>query len=288
MKKDAFSLSRGNWSRILLVSCAKCNEPLLTYQKDGKGELKRLYLDRIVSGKPGKKLICTVCKRELGVIGVYDVEKRKCINLFQGAVAKKVIKANSLESYDFNKPAAKENIEKEFVIPYIQIAIQYYLAGRVAFLNNLSPVSGNLFHHGIEMLLKSHLKQKYPIQSLWGHSLVPLWNLFINQYGLTPDEKLTSSVDKLDKLEEIRYPRNILHSVSSIENLENLTGLPEQLQKWAARHPHYIIELDSIDELFSYIFDTFPYMTEFLIEELKNHNSIDLYQKKNNYPLFSC
>lgn len=73
------------------------------YQKDGPGPLKRLYLDRIVSPQnladkqkyaisKIPKLVCSGCKRTLGVAYIYPKEKRSAFRLFVGAVTKKVTK----------------------------------------------------------------------------------------------------------------------------------------------------------------------------------------------------
>ena len=78
---------------MLQLSCAKCSALILKYQKDGPGILKRLYLDRIVEGKiPAKNLSCPSCKELLGTSMIYKKENRKAISLFQGSVAKKIVK----------------------------------------------------------------------------------------------------------------------------------------------------------------------------------------------------
>ncbi len=46
-KKNKYSSARGGSSQFLNIYCGKCNEFLLTYQKDGPGVLLRLYVDRI-------------------------------------------------------------------------------------------------------------------------------------------------------------------------------------------------------------------------------------------------
>lgn len=97
-KNDKFKKSRGGYSRWLLLSCEKCKAPLLTYQKDGPGALKRLYLDRIENPKFAllqKNLICRQCKNIIGISIIYEKEKRKAYRLFIGAIEKKIIKLNS-------------------------------------------------------------------------------------------------------------------------------------------------------------------------------------------------
>ena len=100
-KKDIYREARGGYSRFLEISCHHCDKKTLIYQKDGPGELKRMYLDRIVSPenlaklqtlsiKNTPNLICTKCKYILAIPYVYPKEKRNAYRLFVGAVNKKV------------------------------------------------------------------------------------------------------------------------------------------------------------------------------------------------------
>jgi hypothetical protein len=102
-KKDGFKKSRGGYSRFLTISCAKCGEFVLLYQKDGPGALKRMYFDRIFSPKmfvglealPFKKippLICMKCEHVLAVPYLYEKENRPSFRVFEGAVGKKLYK----------------------------------------------------------------------------------------------------------------------------------------------------------------------------------------------------
>ncbi len=64
------------------------------YQKDGQGNLRRTYIDRIVESKIStskKDLSCTE-GHLLGVKIIYDREKRPAFRLFVDAVAKKITK----------------------------------------------------------------------------------------------------------------------------------------------------------------------------------------------------
>lgn len=104
-KRDFYSNARGKYSRCINVCCRKCNNLILTYQKDGPGNLRRLYFDRIFSPNnlvnlQNKKLEnisylkCSKCKELLGIPYVYKKEKRKSFKLFQDVVVKKLIKLN--------------------------------------------------------------------------------------------------------------------------------------------------------------------------------------------------
>jgi len=97
---DKFRKSRGGYSRLLLLSCEKCKTPLMMYQKDGPGILKRLYVYRIKTPenfKNKKKLECKNCKTLLGVFVVYQKENRPAYRLFSGAIEKKVVKGDVIK-----------------------------------------------------------------------------------------------------------------------------------------------------------------------------------------------
>lgn len=49
IKKDKYFRDRQSTYVILGIRCATCGEEILLYQKDGRGGLKRLYLNRILA-----------------------------------------------------------------------------------------------------------------------------------------------------------------------------------------------------------------------------------------------
>ena len=98
-KSDRFKKSRGGYSRWLSLSCEKCKNQLMIYQKDGPGILKRLYLDRIASLndlKDKEKLECKKCRTVLGILAIYKKENRPAYRLFAGAIEKKIVKGNKI------------------------------------------------------------------------------------------------------------------------------------------------------------------------------------------------
>lgn len=56
---------------------------------------------------------------------------------------------------------------------FFNIGTQYYIAARFSALSRLLPVSGNLFHHAIEMYFKGYLVTKFALTDLksLGHRL---------------------------------------------------------------------------------------------------------------------
>jgi hypothetical protein len=102
-KKDKYKAARGGHSRLLNVCCRKCESVVVVYQKDGPGNLRRLYLDRIfepvemvglqaLSIKEVPALKCKKCAEVLGTPYIYIKEKRKAFRLYQDSVIKRLRK----------------------------------------------------------------------------------------------------------------------------------------------------------------------------------------------------
>ncbi|MEK6825136.1 MAG: hypothetical protein AABY02_04760 [Nanoarchaeota archaeon] len=105
-KKDKYKTARGKHSRLLNLFCRGCGKKILTYQKDGPGNLRRLYFDRIffprkltnLEVKPIRalsRLSCPRCKENIGTPYVYKKEKRKAFKLYQDTLIKRVRKLKS-------------------------------------------------------------------------------------------------------------------------------------------------------------------------------------------------
>lgn len=92
---DKYKKVRGGYSRLLQISCEKCDSIICTYQKDGPGILKRIYLDRMsdFNTKSKDKLECKKCKHILGILINFKKENRPAYRLFVGAVTKQIIKS---------------------------------------------------------------------------------------------------------------------------------------------------------------------------------------------------
>lgn len=94
-KNDKYKKIRGGYSRMLSIYCEKCNEHICDYQKDGPGNLRRMYSDRIFKPKVSifnKNLSCSK-GHLLGVKIIYDKENRPAFRLFVDSVKKKIIKS---------------------------------------------------------------------------------------------------------------------------------------------------------------------------------------------------
>lgn len=93
-KNDKYKKVRGGYSRFLNISCQKCGEHICLYQKDGPGNLRRMYIDRIIDPKVSiskKDLSCSK-GHLIGVKIIYEKEKRPAFRLFIDSVVKKITK----------------------------------------------------------------------------------------------------------------------------------------------------------------------------------------------------
>jgi hypothetical protein len=107
---------------------------------------------------------------------------------------------------------------------YLAIGIQYYIAGRSATFAGLIPVTGNLFHHAVEMFLKYFLLKSHPRSKLkyqFRHSLPKLWRAFKKIANEPSLNKFNGLVSALDKVEGLRYPTGSYIFTLSVTKDEN-------------------------------------------------------------------
>lgn len=98
LRQDKYRNTRGGYSRILDISCRKCENHICYYQKDGPGNLRRMYIDRIIDSKAAlfRKDFSCPNGHLLGVKIIYDKEKRPAFRLFVDSVVKRIVKYNDL------------------------------------------------------------------------------------------------------------------------------------------------------------------------------------------------
>ena len=94
-KNDQYRSARGGHSRFLKITCEGCHAFLGVYQKDGPGNLRRMYIDRLHASRiqQGKEASCPDCKRIIGTKIRFKKEDRSAIRLYVDAVVKEVISA---------------------------------------------------------------------------------------------------------------------------------------------------------------------------------------------------
>ncbi|MBM3271783.1 hypothetical protein FJY94_00630 [Candidatus Kaiserbacteria bacterium] len=96
LKNDRYKKARGVYTRLLEINCQKCDSNICLYQKDGPGNLRRMYIDRIIEPRVSiarKDLTCSK-GHLIGVKIIYEKENRPAFRLFVDSVLKKIVKAN--------------------------------------------------------------------------------------------------------------------------------------------------------------------------------------------------
>lgn len=90
IKKDKYLQKRGGSVKILDIFCQNCSKKLFVYQKDGTGQLKRCYFNRITGDAKleNNEFFCPQCKEKIG-FGIFHIDKRPAIKLLRGKIKRK-------------------------------------------------------------------------------------------------------------------------------------------------------------------------------------------------------
>ena len=166
---------------------------------------------------------------------------------------------------------------------YLEIAIQYYIAGRSATFAFSMPVAGNLFHHAVEMLLKWLLiKNSYTadqFKNKFRHDLNKLW---IEVKSILKDpalDKFDELISGLNKFEDLRYPeKGYMISISVYK-----CKLPEVINE-STGTKQYQTCLEDIDEFVSTIL-TGRVNPEWMKNRMMG-DALEQYTKDNRHPFF--
>lgn len=92
---DQYKKARGGYSRLLQITCQKCNSLVCNYQKDGPGNLRRMYIDRISDSKVSTARKDFSCPNGhlLGIGIIYRKEARPAFRLFVDSIIKRMVKS---------------------------------------------------------------------------------------------------------------------------------------------------------------------------------------------------
>jgi hypothetical protein len=95
IKNDKYKKTRGGYFRLLKICCQKCGDYICLYQKDGPGNLRRMYIDRINASEVSVQRKDLSCRNGdlLGVRIIYKKEQRPAYRLFVDSITKKIVKA---------------------------------------------------------------------------------------------------------------------------------------------------------------------------------------------------
>lgn len=144
----------------------------------------------------------------------------------------------------------------------IEYGLDYYVAGRFATAHRFMPVSANILHHAVELLLKACLAHDDPIDKIreyghpkkgYGHDLVRLWQEFKARQSAPVPPEFDATIEGLHAFEDIRYPETLIRDGARISIGIFETGdpigtnaqMPEKL---------YVLMLPQIDRLVALLF----------------------------------
>ena len=138
---------------------------------------------------------------------------------------------------------------------FAQLALQYFVAGRSAAIDQMIPVLGNLLHHAVEMALKATLAPSLGMPALktLGHNLPRMWARFKEIFPAVDVSRFDLVIAELHKFEELRYPDSIIQHGAMM----GFALFREQVvsaSSSVASTPHYAIVLEDIDELQELLF----------------------------------
>jgi hypothetical protein len=134
---------------------------------------------------------------------------------------------------------------------FAETGLQYMITGRFAMTHRMFQVAGNLYHHGIEYLLKSYLLRTIDIPGIktLDHDLVKIWDKVKAISGDADLSKFDDIIKSLNRFEKIRYPETVVREGTSI--VLSVNKPPTEFSKLNPHRnePIYEISAQEIDEL---------------------------------------
>jgi HEPN domain-containing protein len=135
--------------------------------------------------------------------------------------------------------------------------MQYYIGGRFLALTRQFPVSANLLHHAIEMLLKGALSRTHSRDQIRAlrHDLKKLWRAFKTAH---PDERLDaldSAISELHKFERMRYPDDEVAKGSLSDLSVERAHAGTMRIRTGSTAPRYSLCLEDVDEIVRLVFE---------------------------------
>jgi HEPN domain-containing protein len=192
---------------------------------------------------------------------------RKAIQLLRSILGRKHISPPNDSAY--------------FADTFVRRGCEYYASARFAMHAGQSYISGNLFHHAVEMLLKAGLANNGTSLSElrdMGHRLRKLWRAYKDQHTEAGLERHNKTIKGLDKFEDIRYPNPDLHSIGVAMEW---SSKPFEVKTFGGlRAPkQYPLRVSSIDDLVADVLKAslwnpgvFMGNNEAALEAVKRHN----------------
>ncbi len=171
-------------------------------------------------------------------------------------------------------------------IDWFSLGIQYHVTARYSACAGLLPVTGNLFHHAIEMYLKGYLSSKLGVTALkkFRHGLRKIWSRFKLEVADPSLSHFDSVISELDKFEAIRYPDRILSEGMQVSFTFAKRNTTAKNLNPNRKEPIYELYIEEIDKLVKVIFEKAGINPKFFTAQVGPDGSKFL-NKWNNSPL---
>jgi DNA-binding phage protein len=130
---------------------------------------------------------------------------------------------------------------------FFKIGAQYLAAARYAISSGLMPLAGNLYHHGIELLLKGTLAtsmSKSELRYTLGHNLDRAWREFKKRNNDPQFTRFDPLISDLHRFEIIRYPE-----------IFEKKGAPKLIPNQVSGNSKYALCLEDLERIVEVIFD---------------------------------
>jgi hypothetical protein len=141
---------------------------------------------------------------------------------------------------------------------FMRLGVQYYVAARAGAWAGLLPITGNLYHHSLEMFLKAGLSRKYSLKELknkFSHRLPDIWTEFKAEFPAHALATFDATINGVAEFEEIRYPDNVIKYGAQMVVDFRGTATPVQNNTAPTRpEPLYRFYFDDVDRLIGAIF----------------------------------
>jgi hypothetical protein len=147
----------------------------------------------------------------------------------------------------------------------IEYGLDYYVSGRFATAHRFTPVSANLLHHAVELLLKACLAHedpvdrireygRYPNRGGYGHDIKLLWHDFKARQQTPPAAEFDAIIEGLHAFEDIRYPETLIRQGATISLGIFEVDDPPITRNGQVPENLYVLMLPRIDRLMGYLF----------------------------------
>jgi hypothetical protein len=212
------------------------------------------------------------------VFGIEVDGKRKSVRFSSADDAKQlkaalVTQGHKVRLFQYSKPEVEAMTRESADVQFIQLGVQYYVAARAAARAGLLPVCGNLYHHAVEMFLKSGLVRTHSMADLkntFGHRLPQLWSDFKTEFPAPILAQYDQLIKDIEDFEEIRYPEKVIkQGAVMILGYRSTNSTPAGSGSPQRQEPIYTLYYDDVDRLIGELFTVLSRNPLFFLGGLK-------------------